>query len=130
MVNQKNYTAMQTIRIFLNVEDNGILKKDREVETSMQIVMGLAAFFLAQGIKVACYANGKDVITGEAISIAGGAGAGQQDVIGKALARIDTAQEPWDFPTIFGEKIIEEAKGTITFFVSMRFILITIMIIS
>ena len=118
MVNQKNYTAMQTIRIFLNVEDNGILKKDREVETSMQIVMGLAAFFLAQGIKVACYANGKDVITGEAISIAGGAGAGQQDVIGKALARIDTAQEPWDFPTIFGEKIIEEAKGTITFFVS------------
>ncbi len=118
MVNQKNYTAMQTIRIFLNVEDNGILKKEREVETSMQIVMGLTAFFLAQGIKVACYANGKDIMTGEAVTISGGAGAGQQDVIGKALARIDTAKEPWNFSKLFGERITEEAKGTITLFVS------------
>ncbi len=117
-VNQKNYTAMQTIRIFLNVEDNGILKKEEEVEASMQIVMGLAAFFLAQGIKVACYANGKDIMTGESVNIAGGAGAGQQDVIGKALARIDTETEPWHFAEIFGERIIEDAKGTITMFVS------------
>lgn len=117
-VNQKNYTAMQTIRIFLNVEDNGILKKETEVEGSMQIVMGLAAFFLSQGIKVACYANGKDVVTGESVSIDGGAGAGQQDVIGKALARINTEVEPWSFNELFGERIINDAQGTITLFVS------------
>ncbi len=117
-VNQKNYTAMQTIRIFLNVEDNYILKKETEVEGSMQIVMGLAAFFLAQGIKVACYANGRDVITGESICIDSGAGAGQQDVIGKALARINTQMEPWSFCEEFGQRIINDAQGTITLFVS------------
>lgn len=117
-VNQKNYTAMQTIRIFLNVEDNGIRKKEAEVEASMQIVMGLAAFFLAQGIKVACYANGQDVITGESVSIDGGAGAGQQDVIGKALARINTAVEPRSFCELYGDKIINDAQGTITLLVS------------
>jgi len=117
-VNQKNYTALQTIRIFLNIEDNGVLKKEREVEASMQIVMGLAAFFLSQGIKVACYANGRDMITGESVSIAGGAGVGQQDMIGKALARINTGVEPWHFRELFEEKIIGEANGTITLFVS------------
>jgi len=117
-VNQKNYTAMQTIRIFLNVEDNGILKKETEVEASMQIVMGLAAFFLSQGIKVACYANGRDVITGESVSVDGGAGAGQQDVIGKALARINTEMEPLSFDGLFGDKIINDAAGTITLLVS------------
>ena len=117
-VNQKNYTAMQTIRIFLNVEDNGILKKETEVEASMQIVMGLAAFFLSQGIKVACYANGRDIMTGEPVRIAGGAGAGQQDVIGKALARINTDVEPWHFTELFEERVTEDANGTITMFVS------------
>lgn len=117
-VNQKNYTALQTIRIFLNVEDSGIWKKELEVEASMQIVMGLTAYFLSQGIKVACYANGRDVVTGEPVNIAGGAGGGQQDVIGKALARISTEVEPWSFCDLFEEKIIEEANGTITIFVS------------
>ena len=118
MVNQRNYTAMQTIRIFLNVEDNGVLKKETEVEASMQIVMGLAAFFLSQGIKVACYANGRDIMTGESVNIDGGAGAGQQDVIGKALARLNTGVQPWNFTNIFEEKILHDAQGTITLFVS------------
>ena len=118
MVNQKNFTAMQTVRIFLNVEDSGVWKKDMEVEASLQIVMGLSAFFLGQGIKVACYANGKDVITGEAVRIEGGAGVGQQDVIGKALARIDTEKAPWSFVKHFEESVLHDAKGIITLFVS------------
>lgn len=117
-VNQKNYTAMQTIRIFLNIEDSGVLKREDEVEASMQVVMGLAAFFLAQGIKVACYTNGKDILTGESVSIEGGAGAGQQDVIGKALARIDTTQKPGPFVQMFEDKVLQEGDSTITLFVS------------
>ncbi len=118
MVNQKNYTALQTIRIFLNVEDNGVLKKDREVEAAMQVVMGLSAFFLAQGIKVACYTNGKDILTGQQIYIEGSAGQGQQDVIGKALARLNTAEKPFDFCTTLKERILEDKNSTITLFVS------------
>jgi hypothetical protein len=58
------------------------------------------------------------VVTGERVSIDGGAGAGQQDVIGKALARINTEVEPWSFNELFGERIINDAQGTITLFVS------------
>lgn len=117
-VNQKNYTALQAIRIFLNVEDSGILKKEEAVEASMQITMGVAEFFLAQGIHVAVYSNGKDVITQEALNIQGGAGAGQGELIGKGLARIDTMAETLPFEKLFRHSILEEAKGTVTIFVS------------
>ena len=117
-VNQKNYTAMQTIRIFLNIEDNGVLKRETEVEASMQVVMGLAVFFLAQGIKVACYTNGRDTLTGEIVKVEGGAGVGQQEVLGKALARIDTAKKPGSFVAMYEEKILHENGGMITLFVS------------
>lgn len=118
MVNQKNYTAMQTVRIFLNTEDTGVLKKEDGVEASMRIVMGLTSFFLAQGIKVAFYANGRDVISGEWVKIDGGAGAGQQDAIGRALARIDTAKQPWSFVELFEETVLNDSTSTITLFVS------------
>lgn len=117
-VNQKNYTTMQSVNVFLNVEDNGILKKDPEVEASLQIVMGLAAFFLAQGIQLAVYSNGRDVITEESVRIKAGAGAGQQEVIGKALARMDTKKEPRPFAELFEEKILEKQQGTVTLLVS------------
>ena len=52
------------------------------------------------------------------MSIDGGAGAGQRDMIGKALARIHTEVEPWSFVELFGDKIIDDAQGSITLFVS------------
>lgn len=118
MVNQKNYTAMQTIRIFLNVEDSGIWKKAEAVEAAIQIAMGLTVCFLSQGIKVACYSNGKDILTGEAIAISGGAGSGQQDAIGKGLSRIDTKKDPWPFTKLFEDRIFQERQNVITLFVS------------
>lgn len=117
-VNQKNYTAMQTIRIFLNLEDTNVWKKYREMETSMQVMMGLVSYFLAQGIKVSCYANGRDILTDEYMEITGGASAGQIDTVGKALARIDTAKEPYSFKELFGEKVFEEGEALMTFFIS------------
>lgn len=117
-VNQKNYTAMQTIRIFLNLEDESIWKKDREIEKCMQIAMGIAAFFLAQGIRVSCYANGKDILTEEAVEIQGLSGIAQLEVLGKALARVDTAKTPHPFIALYRERILAEADGFFTFFVS------------
>ena len=116
-VNQRNYTAMQTIRIFLNLENNGILKMDKEVEASMQIAMGIAAFFLSQGIKVSCYANGRDILTDEHMVLEGGAGTGQLENIGKALARIDVEKKTKSFCDLFQEKILDE-EGYFTFIIS------------
>ena len=117
-VNQKNYTAMQSIRIFLNLEDRNVWKKYREIETSMQVMMGLASYFLSHGIKVSCYANGRDIFTDEYMEITGGASTKQVDAIGKALARIDTEKSAYDFKELFGEKVFEESDVLMTFFVS------------
>lgn len=118
MVNQKNYTAMQNVRIFLNVEDAAVIKRADEVEVSMQVAMGLSCFFLAQGIKVEFYSNGRDSITGDYIKIKGGAGAGQQETIGRALARIDVAKEPRNFVELFEETVLNDVDSTITMFVA------------
>lgn len=117
-VNQKNYTSLQTIRIFLNVEDTGILKKEEAVETAVKIAAGLAEFFLRQGIRVSCYGNGLDVINGEPMALEASAGSGQMDRIYRALARCQTGDKTTDFAEAFRERIFGEDKGTITFFIA------------
>lgn len=117
-VNQKNYTAVQTVRIFLNLEDGAVYKKEREAEAAIQIVMGLADFFLSQNIKVSLHTNARDILTDEAINLSGGAGLGQRESICKALARIDTKKAPLPFAELFYEEIIEHSDGIVTLFVS------------
>lgn len=115
-VNQKNYTALQTIRIYINMEDEGILKKEDAVEAGLQMAMGMSEYFLSQGIRVALYANGKDIITGKPLQISAGAGAGQGEQIGKGLARLSTEYLP--FADLYEKNILEDAKGCMTIFIA------------
>ena len=117
-VNQKNCTALQTVRLFFNIEDNGILKKEAMVEASIQIIAGLAAFFLNQGIRVSCYGNGRDILNGEPVHIEAGAGAGQMEQIYRALARIDTNLKTADFTSCFERELMKSSSGITTVFVS------------
>ena len=117
-VNQKNYTSLRSIRIFFNVEDTGIMKKEDCVEASLQLVAGLSAFFLSRGIQTACYGNGVDIETHEPFAIAEKAGEGQFDAICRGLARLDLEQPAADFTGCFEERLFLEAKGTITCFVA------------
>ena len=84
----------------------------------MQIAMGIASFFLAQGIRVSCYANGRDILTDEPVEVLGLSGINQLDVLGKALARIDTSKPAHAFVERFEGKVLDEAEGFFTFFVS------------
>ncbi len=117
-VNQRNYTALQTIRIFFNIDDLGILKKDDSVEMCLRVCAALSAYFIAQGTRVALYGNGVDVINGEPVGIEAGAGNGQMDQINRALARVDTTKDRVDFSNTFRERLLEGSNSTITFFVS------------
>lgn len=117
-VNQKNYTSLQTIRIFFNLEDTGILKKESAVEASLRIVAGLAAFYLNQGIRVSCFGNGQDIANGTPMQVEAGSGAGQMQQIYQALARVDTAAKPLDFVSLFERRLMQDANGTITLLVS------------
>jgi hypothetical protein len=117
-VNQKNYTAMQTIRIFLNLEDDGYLQKENEIEASMQIAMGIARFFLSQGMKVSCYANGRDILTDEHMELQGLSNIGQLEILGKSFARIDTTKPTKSFVELFEQAILKDTDGFYTFFIS------------
>lgn len=112
-VNQKNYTALKAVRVFLNLEDTGILKKEDSVEGSLRVAAGLCEYFLSQGMQVACYGNGADVITGEVLAIEASAGAGQMAAIYRGLARADT-DKVFSFVELFQDKLLHEAKGTVT----------------
>ncbi len=118
MVNQHNYSTLRSVRIFFNIQDDNILKKEDSVEMSLRIVASLCAFFLRQGIQVSCCGNGVDIITHEPTVIDSRTGRQQMDSIYKALARIDTSQPVPCFADTFGERIFGDFKDTFTCFVS------------
>lgn len=117
-VNQKNYTALKAIRIFVNLEDDNLLKKEECVEASLQIAAGLCQYFLNQGIQVACYGNGVDIINHLPMTVEASGGRSQMEAIYCALARVDTASPVVDFNACFGKRVLEEAKGTMTCYVT------------
>lgn len=116
-VNQKNYTSLQSIRIFLNLEDNGVLKNEECVEASIRIAASLARHFLSEGIQVACYSNTTDAIHNTLLSLEASAGTGQMTAIYRGLSCIDTGKVT-SFTDTYKEKLMQEAKGTITCFVT------------
>lgn len=117
-VNQRGYTALKSVRVFFNIEDNNIMKKEECVEASFQIAAGLCAYFLKQGIQVACYGNGADILTREPVCIMPKAGSGQFETICRALARVDTSRPALDFCSLFEELLTMQSQSTITCFIS------------
>lgn len=117
-VNQKNYTALKAIRIFVNIEDDNLLKKEECVEASLQIAAGLCQYFLNQGIQVSCVCNGVDIINHLPMTVEASGGKSQMEAIFCALARVDTASPVVDFNACFGQRVLKEAKGTMTCFVT------------
>lgn len=117
-VNLKNYTSLKQVRIFFNLQDDGILKKEDCVEASISIVAGLCAGFLNQGLQVSCYGNGLDLETGCYVSVSPKAGEGQMDAIYRTLARIDLEKPPVSFSDTFREKIMAFSGDIITCFVA------------
>lgn len=117
-VNLKNYTSLKSIRVFFNVQDDNILKKDDCVEASLRIAAGLCAFFLRQGMQVSCCGNGLDFATGKPMSIEAKAGDSQLESILRGLARLNLTQPVADFTETFEEKLFHQAQGTFTCFVA------------
>lgn len=117
-VNQKNYTSLKSVRVFFNVQDDGIMKKEECVEVSLSIVAGLCGFFLSQGIQVSCYGNGVDILTGKHVSIEAKAGDGQMDNIYRTLARLNLEKPPVSFVETFEERLFSDSGSTITCFVA------------
>lgn len=117
-VTQKNYTSIPSVRIFFNIEDTCVLKKEDCVEACFRIAAGLSKFFLNQSFRVSCYGNGADVYSGAPVHIEEGTGRGFLEQIYRALARVDTAKPALNFQECFREKIFEKMENTFTFFIA------------
>ncbi len=117
-VNQKNYTSLKSVRIFFNIQDDNILKKEAAVEMTLRIAAALCRLFLQQGIQVSCYGNGVDIVTHSPFSVSPKAGQGQMDTIYRGLARIDTSQPAADFREHFEELLFRKSQGTFTYFIA------------
>lgn len=117
-VNQKNYTALKSVRIFFNIQDDNILKKEDCVEMSLRITAGLCSFFLEQGIQTSCFGNGVDILTGKHMAVPARAGEGQLDAICRALARLDTEKPTVSFSEAFEDQLFSGDENLLTCFVS------------
>ena len=120
MINQRNYTSSPNIHIYVNTQDNNVLKKDLEIEASIQMMMGLATTFLQQGIQVSCYSNGRDILTEETTKIIAGAGIRGLDTIGKAFARLDTTKTPESFLDFWNQVHTKETEDPLHIFISIH----------
>ncbi len=118
LVNQKGYTALKSVRIFLNIEDGTTYKKEKDIEAAIEIAMGIASYFLLKNTKVSCYTNARDILTKQLIDIDGGVGAPQENTIQKAFARIDINQESPLFKNLYESKVFDNNDSSLTFFVS------------
>ena len=117
-VNQKNYTSQKSVRIFVNLEDTGILKKEDCVEACLQIATALLLLFLEQGMQVALYCNGIDTISGDPCILEAGGGVRQRNVCLQTLARIDTAKPVQSFSELFAARMSDASNALYTCFVS------------
>ena len=117
-VNQKNYTAEKSVRIFINLEDTGILKKEDCVEASLQIATALLLLFLEQGMQVAVYCNGVDVLHNEPCILEAGGGIRQREAVLRAFALIDTSKPVRSFSELFSSRLSESSGALMTCIVS------------
>ena len=117
-VNQKNYTSQKSVRIFVNLEDTGILKKEDCVEASLQIATALLLLFLEQGMQVAVYCNGVDVLHNEPCILEAGGGIRQREAVLRAFALIDTSKPVRSFSELFGSRLSEASGAIMTCIVS------------
>lgn len=116
-VNQKNPTSTKEIRIFLNLEDLGIRRKDDQVGDCVRVAAGLAQHFIKQGMKTALYANSRDIISGEPPELEANIGTGHMRELCRQLARLNIAEPPVEASECFKDILFRETEN-VTCFIS------------
>lgn len=117
-VNQKGYTSRNSVKLFLNLEDNGVLKKENQVENTIRLTVTLAQEFLAKGMRVAVYANGVEGTSGRELSLKSNSGATHLEAINQCLAKIDTSKGTKNFKECFFKELFHEERESMVLFLS------------
>lgn len=88
-VNSREHTGVKAVRIFLNLEDNNIFRRESLLEMSIRICARVVGELLTQGIRVAVYANAADRLSGQLLIMENNTGSANLTDIYRGLARLD-----------------------------------------
>ena len=115
MVNLRDYTSGQELRILLNLEDPAIRCHDDLLENGIRLAYTLAGEGVRQGIPVSLRTNGIDLVSGEAVSVPAGSSDRHLGAIGRSLARVSLALPPESFAGLLREERQQPVSDQTTF---------------
>lgn len=116
-VNLHDFTAVKSVRIFMNLEDTGIVKKEDCAEVCIRIAAGISKFFAEKGMKVSCYGNCRNFETEHLLQLEK---KGDLQEVYRALAGIDLSKEMPAFHKLFEDRLFTKMQGEYTFLVSVN----------
>ncbi|MCR5727849.1 MAG: DUF58 domain-containing protein [Lachnospiraceae bacterium] len=104
-VNMRDFTSQKVVRIFLNLEDSGVIKRTEAAEAAIKVAAGLVKNFTEEDMEFALYSNGIDVLSKQPIRIKRSRGKNHEQQIYRALARIDLKEECADMAELFKDTV-------------------------
>lgn len=106
-VKEREHTAVSNVRIFMNLEDYGILRRQELLEMSISLCAGLAEELLGQGIRISIFANAPDCVSGQLLSLEELNHPACMETINKAFARLNTEEGTIKFGDCMRERLYD-----------------------
>lgn len=116
-VREREHTAVRNVRIFMNLEDYGILRRQELLEMSISLCAELVDKLLRQGIRISIFANAPDCISGQLLSLEELTHPVCTETVNKAFARLHTEEGTVKFGSCMREKMYE-GNSLYTIFIS------------
>ena len=120
LVNMYDYTVSQKVTILLNMDRANQYYDNRLYENSIRMAASLTAAFEQEAIPVELISNGKDVFTGEPVTVESGCGTGHMHTLFESLARLEISEEVEDLSPVL-EKAAEDLDADHMFLVISPF---------
>lgn len=114
-VTQKNPTSSKEMRIILNLEDEGIRKKEDQISDCVRVAAGLAQHLIKMGMKTALYTNATDVISRKTATVEANIGTGHMREICRQLARLNLKEKAQPAKDCFGALMCETTENMTCF---------------
>lgn len=118
-VNLHGYTSLKCVRIFLNLEDSGIFKKENLVENAIGIAAGMVSCFLNQGMELSFYCNAVDPLNNRPVAFEKRAGGWYEKEIYRSLARIDIRKHV-DFNEEYEQMLNSDSGSMFDFIITVN----------
>ena len=119
-VNMRDYTSQKVVRIFLNLEDSGVIKRPEAAEAAIKVAAGLVKNFTSDDMEYAFYSNGVDCLSHQPIKMKVSRGKNHEREIYRALARIDLKEECRDMAELFKDTIAAGNGSMCDYYISIN----------